>query len=293
MGARSVVPCVLLVACAAVPDGLPAERFLRVGVSPQDEAASVRAALEAAGWETTREVESARFLALAFRRGEEGRAVRVITSRGVVAALDSHEPDGIRARHGRVTLAEPATRDVDGDGDEELIVLREGGASPCLAVLRFEADGSARAIADEAAPLRAGACVARLEDVDGDGSIEAIVPLDWPELSMAEPAASIDVALGARDGGWRADAIPVAWAQRARQAREEALAAVRTARDVGRTVNVAVELAALAHLTGASVAAQTERFDAALSGLVLTDAERDRVTEIRAVIAAGWREPEP
>lgn len=293
MGARLAMMSVLLAACGSAARSPGPESFLHVGVSPREEAASVRAQLEAAGWELTREAETPRFVALAFRRGEDQRAVRVISARGVVAALDSHEPDGVRLRHGPVTLADPAVRDFDGDGSEELVVLREGGPMPCLAVLRFDDEGGVRAAADDAASLREGACVARHEDVDGDGTLEAIVPLSWPELSLADPPATVEVALVARDGGWHADGMPSRYVERLRTAEDAALASARAARDVRRAATVAVEIAALAHLTGASVAAQVRRFDEALSGLVLSDAERDELAAIRAVIGSGWREPEP
>lgn len=293
MSARVAVMGLCLAACAPAAQPLGAETFLNVGVSPRAEADAVRARLEAAGWERTGEVETERFVALAFRRGEDQRAVRVITARGVVAALDSHEPDGVRARHGLVALADPAVRDFDGDGAEELVLVRDGGPTPCLAVLRFDDAGQVRAAPDDASTLREGACVARHEDVDGDGTLEAIVPLSWPELSLAEPPATIEVALIAREGGWHADGMPSRYVERLRGALDGALGAARLARDVSRAATVAVEIAALAHLTGASVAAQVRRFDEALSGLVLTDEARDRVAAIRAVIASGWREPEP
>ena len=55
---------------------------------------------------------------------------------------------------------------------------------------------------------------------------------------------------------------------------------------------IGVELAALAHLAGAAMSAQVERFDAALAGMVLSEAEAARAAEIRGAIAAGWRAPD-
>ncbi|MCB9592169.1 MAG: VCBS repeat-containing protein [Sandaracinaceae bacterium] len=293
IGALRALLSIGLLGCGPVAEPVGPEAYLRVGVTPSEEAAALRERLEASGWELTREVETERFVAVAFARGESERAVRVITQRGVVAALDSHEADGVRERHGLVTLADPAARDLDGDDREELVVLREGGPTPCLAVLRFDDRGGVRAAADDAASLREGACVARFEDVDRDGTLEAIVPLSWPELALDDDAPAIEVALVAREGGWHADGMPAVYVERVRAGQAEALAAAREHHDVSAAAARAVEIAALAHLTGAAVAAQVERFDAALSGVVLTDAQRDRVAEIRAVIGAGWREPEP
>ncbi|MBX3274151.1 MAG: hypothetical protein KF729_28045 [Sandaracinaceae bacterium] len=292
-GVRFALFAGVLGACAPAPEPVGVERFLRVGVQAREEADAVRARLEAAGWALTHEVETPRFVALAFARGDEERAVRVITSRGLAASLDSHEPDGVRRRHGRVTLAEPAARDLDGDGVDELVVSREEEPLPCLAALRFDETGAARALADEAASLREGACVGRYEDVDADGALEAIVRLDWPALSLGEHVAAVEVPLALRDGAFRADGLPAAFAERERARREAALAAARAAREVAQAADLALELAALAHLAGASIARQVERFDEALAGLVLTPHERDRVAAVRAVVAAGWRDVEP
>ena len=276
---------------------------MRVGVSVQDEAAQVRATLEAAGWRTTRTVEGEGFVALAFGRAPSERAVRVITRRGVVVSLDSHEPDGVRGRHGLVSIAEGPPADLDGDGRVELVVQRvlppERGATSapgerrCLSALRIGADGDASVIPADAGALREGACISRFEDVDADGAQDAIVRVTWAELSTAERLASVDVVLLFTSGAWRAGAMPVAFVSAERRARAAGLERARAAHDVDSAVSLAVEVAAFAHLTGAVLAAQVRRFDDALSGLVLTDEQRDRVAWIRAFIAAGWRDPLP
>jgi len=281
----------LLAACAGGAEPVRLEDLMRVGVDPVEEAEAVEANLVDAGWERTRRVEHERFVALSFRRGAE-RAVRVISARGAVVSLDSHEPDGVRERHGPVALAPGAPRDVDGDGEDDLIVVRET-EPPCLAVLTFDEDGRAELIEDDADALRDGACVAALEDVDGDGIAEAIVALRWPDLSEGEPPAEVRVAMTLDEGRYRAETMPVSYVEAERARRAEALAAAHARGDAARGITLAVEVAALAHLTGASLAAQVERFDEALSGLVLTEAQRDRVHAIRAVIASGWRDPEP
>jgi len=279
-----------LLGCASAPEPIHMEDWVRMGVSVQQEAGEVRATLEAAGWTTTRTVGRPTFVALALSRGADERAVRVITSRGVVVALDSHESDGYRVRHGLVELGDEGPQDVDGDGREELLVWRRDGAFPCLAVLRFDEQGGATVMADDAAALREGACVTRLEDVDADGRVEAIAVLRWPGLALAEQTPGLEVPLVEQDGAWRAGHVPVAYEESQREIRRVMLEAARARRDVDTAVRLAVEVAALAHLTGASRSAQVERFDAALSGLVLDDEQRNRIAEIRAVVSSGWRE---
>ena len=261
---------------------------MRVGVVPAEEAELVRATLEAAGWETAQRIEADGQIALGFVRGEQ-RAVRVVTSRGVVIALDSHESDGIRARDGRVSLIERDDPDVTGDGRADVVVVREESDARCLALMTIDERGAAQLMPDDADELQEGACVNRFEDVDADGRLEAIVALSWPDLAIGPEVPRVDVALQRRESAWRADPMPVVFVDREREARAQALAVAREHRNVGRAVRLAVEIAAFAHLTGAAVAAQVQRYDAALAGLVLREAERDRVNSIRGVVASGWR----
>lgn len=275
-------------ACAASPEPLRLEDFMRVGVDPNEEAAHVRATLEAAEWVMTTRLEGEGWVALAFARAEE-RAVRVVSRRGVVAALDSHELDGLLVRHGRISLVEREDPDVDGDGRADIVVAREEGGVRCLAVLRVDASGEASAAEDDAEAIHSGSCVERLEDIDDDGQLEAMVPLAWPDLAMGDEVAAVEVVLTPRDGDFRAEGLPAAYLERERGVRLAALEGAQARRDVPAATRLAVELAALAHLSGAVPAAQVRRFDEALSGLVLSEAERDRVAEIRAVISSEWR----
>jgi hypothetical protein len=287
----------LLAGCASGPEPVRLEDWMRVGVDPAAEAARVAGTLRDAGFEVRQRAEGEAFVALAFARPDGRKAIRVVTRRGVVVALDSHEADGVRERHGAVRLvALDAERghDVDGDGRPEVVVARDADGASCLAIVRLAADGRATVAPTDAEALAPGACPAALEDVDGDDVREALVELRWPQLAL-EPRAvpSLRAALVHDDGAWRASGMPVVYAARERRRREEALTEARRALDVAEAVRLAVELAALAHLTGASVAAQVERFDGALAGLVLTEAQLARVEAIRAVIGAGWQADAP
>ena len=123
-------------ACGGALEGPRPEDWMRVGVEPEEEAVEVEAALREAGWTRTQRRTGDGFVALAFERGEQ-YAVRVVSRRGVVVALDSHEPDGLRERHGRVSLPEPPRSDLDGDGREDVLVARDDATGErCLAVVR-------------------------------------------------------------------------------------------------------------------------------------------------------------
>lgn len=285
----------LLAACGAPRPGRAPEEYLRVGVDPASEADAVARALEAAGFEETQRVSGSGFVALAFARGSDGRrAVRVVTRIGVAVALDSHESDGVRVRHGHVRLVEhgAAEHDLDRDGRPEVVVARaEDGGGECLAIIRLFPDGRARAARVEAENVAPGSCASALDDVDGDGRVEVIVEVGWPALALsASSVPALRVALGAEEGGWRAGATPAAFVERERAERRRALADARARLDVAAASRLGVELAALANVAGATPDAQVRWYDEALAGLVLREDERDRVRAVRAYIAAGWAE---
>ena len=282
----------LAAACAGALEGPRPEDWMRVGVEPGEEAVEVEAALREAGWTRTERRAGDGFVALAFERGEQ-YAVRVVSRRGVVVALDSHEPDGLRERHGRVSLPEPPRSDLDGDGREDVLVARDDDAGErCLAVVRVDPEGRAEALPIAGDALATGACASALTDVDGDGRLEAMVSLRWPQLAVRGEVPGVDAPLVLTAEGWRPDGLPASHEASETEARRAALEAAREGLDVGVSVRLGVELAALAHLSGAAMSAQVERFDAALEGLVLEEADAARVAEIRAAIALGWRAPD-
>lgn len=281
-----------LLGCAGTPEPVRFEDWLRVGVDTEDEAAAVERQLTSGGFTRTTRLTSPRFVALAFTREDGKRAVRVVTSRGVVASLDSHEADGVRERHGAVRLLEldGIEHDVDGDGAPEVVVARDEASRVCHAVLRIDQEGRAIAVPDDAAELAPGGCVTGFEDVDGDGTMEALAGLSWPELAL-DGVPRVDAVLVAHEGGFRARGAPVVHQTREREQREQALQAAHTRLDVAEALRLGVELAALAHLDGAALDAQVRRFDRALSGLVLTRGQLVAVRRARRWIAAGWRAP--
>lgn len=283
---RLGVVALVLAGCASAPEPVRLDDWMRVGVDPRQEAARVEQGLTDAGWQTRARVEGEGFVALGFQRAEQ-RAVRVITRRGVAASLDSHEPDGVRERHGPVRLVD-GTLDVDRDDAPELTLARGDGDDACLAIVEIDDEGRVTLMPDDADALQPGSCVTALEDVDGDETPEALALLRWPELALESEVAEVRAVLTLEDGGWRARGTPTEFGEAERTGREERLTQARAARDLDAALRLAVELTALAHLDGATVPRQVERFDAALSGLVLTEPARDAAARAREVIASGW-----
>lgn len=285
---------VVALGCGSPSTRRAPEDYLRVGVDPSGEASLVVEALEGAGFALTQRIEAPAFIALAFVRESDGhRAVRVVTRVGVAVALDSHETDGVRVRHGEVRLVEPdgEDHDLDGDGRPEVVLARAQDDHDCLAIIRLYEDGRARAARIEAENVAPGSCASALRDVDGDGRLEAIVELEWRALALSDASVpSLSVALAASEGGWRAGAMPAEYEARERASRRAALADARARLDVASANRIGVELAALANLAGAPLAAQVRAYDEALAGLVVGQSVLDRVRAVRAYIAAGWAE---
>lgn len=280
-----------LVGCAGAPEPVRFEDWLQVGVDAEAEAEAVERQLTSGGFTRTTRLESPRFVALAFTREDGRRAARVVTSRGVVASLDSHEPDGVRERHGAVRLLELeglTDHDLDGDGSPEVVVARDEEGRVCHAVLRIDEEGRALAVPDDAAELTPGGCVTGFADVDGDGAFEALARLSWPELAL-DAVPRVDAVLVAHEGGYRARGVPAVHQTRERESREQALQVAHTRLNVPEALRLGVELAALAHLDGAAIGAQVARFDRAMQGLVLTRGQLVVVRRARRWIAAGWR----
>lgn len=283
---------ILLASCGGPRREDVLERWIRVGVDPEREAGAVVRGLTLGGYRPTQRIEGDGFVALAFVREADGRrAVRVLTRIGVAVALDSHETDGVRVRHGAVRLVDPGVddHDVDGDGRPEVVVARDDADGTCIAVIRIAEDGRASAPPIEIEEIARGRCASSLEDVDEDGRLEAMAQLTWPALALTDrETPSLRVALAARDGGWPAGAMPLGYEEREREARRAALAEARARLDVAAASRLGVELAALANLAGAPLASQAQRYDDALEGMVLREHERDRADAIRAYIASGW-----
>jgi hypothetical protein len=252
-------------------------------VDPSREARTVAAGLERGGWTIGEELSGDGYVAFDAVREDDGRtAVRVITGRGIAAALEVPLTEAAQA----ISLRRV-------EGIEDLIVARLDPTHErtCLVLLRVQEDGRVTQVPLELGRFGEEACVEDVVDADGDGAPELMTRVRLYGLSRGETP-TVAALLAERPPGY-SPAPPSAYGgfweseeARVRGALEEA----RRRLDVEATYRRAVELAALARERGASTNRQVTAFDEALSGLVLTEAQARGVAAARAHIANGWPE---
>ena len=186
-------------------------RYLRVGADLDEEAEATSRNLERAGFGVRARVRGERFRAVgAAMPGDSATAVRVITRRGVVLALDAPGPH--RAYDVFLSTAHCESRgcppDPDGDGDEEVVIgtRDELYARRCLALVRVDGEGSVREVRiqldeyDEALPT--DACLEQLVDLDADGTFEGLARVRLPSLALGDVPLVPWVLGHTRDGSW-------------------------------------------------------------------------------------------
>lgn len=284
-------PC--LVACASSPvPGLDPLRYFRAGVAPHREARRVVNHLEGAGYSVRKRIEGETFVALAFARPQDGAsAVRIITRRGIAVALDA--PTEGRPAAGRVGLRAPRGdhHDLDGDGRPEIAVRLHDARRErtCVAVMRVLQDGRVveMGLRRDPTPTR---CIERLHDVDGNGSLEALMGIRYPELAMGRTP-EVFLPLVSEGDEWVVATPPAleGYWNRARARRKRAVERAREDVDIRAGYRLAVEMAALARGRGEPTRAQVRAFDDALRGLVPSEAQARRIERVRRYIEAGWK----
>jgi hypothetical protein len=154
-GAGLAITGLSIATCSSGPSGpyFGDEKFLVLGVTPEDEANALSKQLASDGRKEYLRLRGPTFTALGFEEpdGQPGW-VRAITQRGIELALDpvqSHPLDlGVRYE-----LLAPATAglfDADGDGFDDLIVLKRSydRDDPCLLAYRIQNTGFIDMIAD-------------------------------------------------------------------------------------------------------------------------------------------------
>jgi hypothetical protein len=247
--------------------------WMQAGVDARAEADAIALGLERAGFRVHARLEGEGWVALDARRGEL-RAVRVVTSRGAALVLDSHEPDGVRTRHGAVELARPPrapSHDLDGDGRDEILVGARHDGRLCLLPFRVDAEGVVSPVPPELGELaQEGACLESFRDVDGNGRLEGIAVVRLGALARGEvPEVEVPLELDERHR-FRRGPPPVRFVEEQRSTRTRALEEAVRAVDAERVYRLALELAALARIAGEGRAAQLATFDAAIARVVLS-----------------------
>jgi hypothetical protein len=141
--------------CSSGPSGpfFGDEKFLVLGVSPEEEANALSRQLATDGRKEYLRLRGPTFTALGFEE-PDGRPgwVRAITQRGIELALDPVQSHPLE-RGARYELLAPASQglfDADGDGFDDVIVLKRSydGDDRCLLAYRIQNTGFIDLITD-------------------------------------------------------------------------------------------------------------------------------------------------
>ena len=289
------LPCLCLCACASASHGpfFDDEKYLRFGLDPSAEARAIVQEREKLGDALAQQIMGEHFTALGFVDTHgTADAVRVVTARGIVLALD-------RTRESALTEAEifelvpapmPGTQDADGDGFEEVFIAARRGRSRCLLVYRVRDVGFADAVTVPTFFFGEQQCAGGVEDLNHDGRAELVVEATLSGFATREPP-HVRLALWPREHRFALDADPdarQAYYAKERVPRELELVEARRVLDVNWALRLALELAALSYAEGAAATEQIRVFDAALAGLVLEASQAAALVLARARIHDVW-----
>jgi hypothetical protein len=186
-----------LAACSSGPASpyFGDERFLVLGVSPEEEANAVSRDLAVDGRKEHLRLRGPTFTALGFDE-PDGRPgwVRAITQRGISLALDPLASHALSPGE-RYELLAPAIEglyDADGDGFDELIVLKRSydRDDPCVLAYRLQSSGYIDLITD-AAHTRAVArdAAGEVEPCEGEAAPPSSEPEPLPPADAPPPPA--------------------------------------------------------------------------------------------------------
>ncbi len=277
-------------------------QFLRFGVDPNEEASAVIESQKARNYVVAQRVFGRHFSALGFMdKGGKSSAVRILTVRGIVIALDSRDetPVGPAVRYALLAAPFEETHDVDRDGFEEVLVEERSGGGACLRLYRVRDVGFVDPVPIDTRVLGQNICARAASDLNGDGVLELTTEI---ELTGFLSAAGLDVAPHLQIPLW-ADQHRFAarteteaqrsWLRGERARREAELQRARSKLDVTLSYVLGIELAALAHLERADPSAQVGAFDRALAGLVLAPEESAANLRAREKIFTDWNDPSP
>lgn len=297
---RLLVLLLLASACVKSPRSpfFGDENYIRVGLDPWAEAKELTRLYAERGEGLALKLAGRDFTALGFmdRSGRSTRA-RVVTRRGIEVALDPEASTPLSAARTYALIAGPfsETQDVDRDGFEEVFIERRSAQQHCLLVYRVRDVGYVDAVPVEVFTFGRDLCPSAVEDVDGDGRAELLVNIALPEFDL-DSLPEVRAVLWAHSHRFVLNAEPQKLEQflhAQEHERERDLQQARSKRKRGDVLRLAVELAALAHLRGASVDEQIARLDGALHGLRLHPHERDWLLLAHERIRHLWHAPPP
>lgn len=247
-------------------------------------------------------IEGEHFTALGFvnRAGPSG-AVRIVTARGIALSLDADARASAGSRsHTLLEGPVPSTHDADGDGFEEVFVQTRTAQATCVRVFRVLDVGFVDEVPVKLALFGKELCATDVQDVDGDGHAELLADIalerSYATDGASQPAPRVRLALWARDHGFSLDPSSARATQfyaEERDGRAGELAEARRALDTTGALRLAIELAALSHVHAETPGAQVRAFNAALAGLVLTEAQASAARAFRARIHDAWNVTRP
>jgi hypothetical protein len=301
---RSALLTLWICGCASAPASpyFGDERYLRFGVDPNQEANAVIESQKARHYPLALRLLGQNFTALGFMDGRgRSTAVRILTLRGIVVALDPRPQTPLQESLSYTLLEAPieGTHDADGDSFEEVFVEQRTQSRRCLQVYRVRDVGFVDPVEQDAQVMGQPFCAEAAADLDGDGKVELVGELviggfEPAGLHASATAPRLHLPLWASEHRFAArsgTAAQRAWLTRERREREVELADARKHLDVPRSFTLAIELAALAHLGGGDPVVQLGAFDRALSGLVLTGPQAAAGMRARGQIYADWNAP--
>ena len=158
----------------AMPDD---SLYFGVGVEPDAEMDAVLTTLRAHGFVEGRRTDTPRFIAVDLHSAE-GSAVRIVSARGVVFALDAGTAEGL------LSLDARTGSDLDGDTFADVIIVRTEAHRACLALGRVDAEGYFSAVRTDTGHLDGATCIEEFRDVNHDGRIDALVPMRAAALGV-------------------------------------------------------------------------------------------------------------
>lgn len=240
-------------ACGGALEAGPDESaFLAVGADPVAMIDDATARLVAGGFVPTARIDGERFCAAAFQHSEARSAIRIATRRGMALALDAGPDEGV------LSLDPRTGTDLDGDDAPDIVIVRAETARSCLALAGVDPEGLFRPVPTDARGLDPQGCIERLEHLDHDARVEAIVVTRAHALGAAPPSIAEPLTLRA-DGAFARGAWPAGFATRERETREAALDRAAERGDATVVIRLAVELAWIARARGGDVAAVDEQ----------------------------------
>jgi len=166
--------------------------YFGVGVDPEAEMHAVTTTMEAHGFTQSTRINAPNFIATALH-ASEASALRIVSARGVVFALDA------TTHEGSLSLDPRTGTDLDGDDIADIVIARTELTRTCLALARVDVEGFFQPMRTDQTGLDGATCIEALRDVTGDSRVEALVPMQ-AELMLPRPA-SITVALTLGEGG--------------------------------------------------------------------------------------------